>query len=555
MTPYIQGDAVVLRALIAGLAVGLSVAAAAQDSTQPLSGLSALQTGPVTVWVVTPGNDAERGRAEFLLAQKRAAKYARPPGYTEATAGSFGKSASDAGQNAGSYGQTASTLGKNASDAGTNAGNYGKSTTDPSISVADSTQASNYGQTAGSFGQPSSTFGQRINGEPVGPTPSNGRQYVIHNTERERLASRIASSLRIDLQAPESVRVISVASEELALRMQEVDGTANYPDVLLSSAAHPLGANSGAEITMLGWPGLLDGGDAAPALEQGHTGPPDWNFMWPTILAKAPHPARARAFVVWAREVAQCPSCGGSDRPELAVPGGIAQGAVASVLAGGGLGPSADPTAAKFSAALAQKLALRGDPNSDVGGLEYRVEMDARRSVLFDRLALIAVRTIASGDRAFGVTHSLVVLRKNDAGQWKVLQVSANQGWGRRSGDGTAWTVVKSGATGETNTGVPAGVRLAAPVDGDVRPVTPQLWWDNLGGAALQVVEWQLQTADDTPWTDTRLMLVPDHDFRVQTQATATFAVSPGTYRWRVWSVARGGAVKLSEWRTLQIIR
>ena len=37
------------------------------------------------------------------------------------------------------------------------------------------------------------------------------------------------------------------------------------------------------------------------------------------------------------------------------------------------------------------------------------------------------------------------------------------------------------------------GISQAAPRDGDTRSAPAELWWDNLGGASMQVVEWQTQ--------------------------------------------------------------
>lgn len=554
-----------LRALVAGLALGLCAGACAQEA-EPSPATAALKDGRVNVWLVTPGNEAERARANAIAAARRIAKYGRAPGYSESTAGTFGTAASNVGQNAGSAGQTAGSFGTNASNVGTNAGSYGKRTDDPSISAPDSQTAGSYGQTAGSFGQASSTYGQRLSGEPLGPPPATARarpDAEVHNRQREALAVSVVSSLRSDLYPAEdlNIHVESVATEELSYRLQTV-ATEDYPDVLLTPSPHPLGADSGAEVRTLGWPGALDGGNPLPDAEQGQPRPAPWRSMWPTILLKAPHPAQARAFLLWVREMTQCRAC---PTPAAAakIPTRIATDAVVGILSGGGLGASADPDAAKFDTTIAQNLALLGTLDGEVGGLTYRTDVDYQGSLITDNLAVIAVRTIASSETAFGATHSAVVLRKDEKGRWKVLQVSANEGFARGQNEEREWAAVggvkkktrlAAVKTEEDDTAVPAGVSLAGPVDGDTRSPMPELWWDNLGGAALQVVEWQWR-APKGRWTDPRLMLVPDHDFHVRTQATATFAELPGVYRWRVWSVAKGGALKLSDWRSMEIIR
>jgi hypothetical protein len=99
---------------------------------------------------------------------------------------------------------------------------------------------------------------------------------------------------------------------------------------------------------------------------------------------------------------------------------------------------------------------------------------------------------------------------------------------------------------------VPMGISQAAPLDGDTRMVPADLWWDNLGGASLQVVEWQTRRYQNT-WLS-HLFYVPDTNPRLRTQVTARFASAPGQYRWRVWSVGVDGALVLSPWRGLTIL-
>jgi len=187
-------------------------------------------------------------------------------------------------------------------------------------------------------------------------------------------------------------------------------------------------------------------------------------------------------------------------------------------------------------------------PPDRLAGLDFKIDVtDASAN---DRLALITLRVIASGPKAFGVMRARVVLRKDDAGQWKVLQVSPNV---RKGVHGTAWSAMDTytRATLPAKTAKVVGVSLAAPPDGDNRPPQPELWWDNSGDPGLLAVEWQMQFGE---WTDTRMFLVPDRDPRLQTRVRADFAQTPGKYRWRVWAVGEGGVVKLSAWRQFNIL-
>jgi hypothetical protein len=159
-------------------------------------------------------------------------------------------------------------------------------------------------------------------------------------------------------------------------------------------------------------------------------------------------------------------------------------------------------------------------------------------------LATVALRVVVSSDREFGMTHPLMVLRKADDGRWRVLQVSLNLPLPEQAAESLE-LMLSDPASAERKTGV-VGIKLAAPADGETRAPQPELWWDNGGGAGLQVVEWQRGLG-------TRLFLVPDRAARLQTRVTAAFAKQPGTYRWRVWSVGAGGAMKISPWSTMKI--
>jgi hypothetical protein len=138
------------------------------------------------------------------------------------------------------------------------------------------------------------------------------------------------------------------------------------------------------------------------------------------------------------------------------------------------------------------------------------------------------------------------VLRKSEDGNWRVLQVSLDLSPREQKAQGAQLMSTRP-ALAEQKAGV-LGVKLAAPLDGETRPPQPELWWDNGGGSGLQVIEWQRGPGS-------HLFLVPDQAARLQTRVTATFAKQPGTYRWRVWSVGVGGAMKISPWSTMKIAR
>ena len=143
-----------------------------------------------------------------------------------------------------------------------------------------------------------------------------------------------------------------------------------------------------------------------------------------------------------------------------------------------------------------------------------------------------------------------MVLRPDEALHWRVLQMSFDLA--RAQQLNAMGILARAGAESErvfrNEATLPLGILQASPTDGEGRSPQPDLWWDNLGGATLQVVEWQMSGAGST-----YLYFVPDSANRLQTRVSARFAAAAGAYRWRVWSVGADGTIVISPWRTLRI--
>jgi hypothetical protein len=515
------------------LLVGALTACVAQRSRThtpvPSNGASVRLPTPLTVWIVMPGTAAEKSRIAARKLQADLGK-ALPTTVQEQTAGSFGQASSDVGQTSGSYGQTSSSVGTNASDHGQTAGSYGTTAGSFGTSASNHGQtAGSAGQTAGSFGQTSSTYGQTLGGDGLsGAPPQNSTPQVNAGTE---FVDVVGDSFPVK----ENVRYIRVVAEELAEKLAAAERSPDYPDVVIGLPNWWDRSGLGvANLWLTNFPEVSD-----PKLSP--------QPVPAAILLRAPHPAAARLFLLWLRDRPGCGLCilpnGGRAQDG---PARIAVSAWDNVLQGAGLGTLADPEAAKFSVELARKSALGQFSPQILDTLRYQI--DVTQSLANERLAVVSLRAVASSPVAFGVLHSLVVLRKNDTGQWKVLQISTN---------GSAGSVQSGGDALASFTRVadPAkviGISQAAPPDDDNRPPQPDLWWDNAGDARLLVVEWQFN--DGGGWTDTRLMMVPDGGNRTQTRVSAQFATSYGAYRWRVWSVGAGGVMTLSPWKRLNIL-
>ncbi len=499
---------------------------------------SALEHGPLVVWWVVRATARDKAVIE---GRKLAATAGPPQTSVEKTMGEFGEASSNVGQTSGSYGQTASSLGKPASDVGKNAGNVGETAGNfgrTSSSVGQT--AGSYGQSASSLGQDASSYGESIAQASVPvPLPGQMKMSAVVNVPRRQLVDALRESY-----PGIEVRVVDVLDVELRERLERAQGTGEFPDTVVGVENLPWWKGSGFGMTMLGVPSALERPSRATELR------PQYEARFVTILKQAKHMAAAKAFVVWIRDEGLCAFCG--SKQAVDVPGEVkaaAESAVTSVLGGGALGGEADPEAAKFDAGEAQWMALGSSRGLAPGEIEAtKVQMKLVNAAVDGPLAVADVRSVLSGENSFGVTHSLVVLRKSE-GVWRVLQVSPNMWVGRLTDAEALLAAALGGRIG--GSGV-KGVSLASPVDGDNRQPEPELWWDNKGGAALEAVEWQLRTGGG--WTSSHLEMVPDTASRLQTRVVARFADLPTTYRWRVWAVGGGGSVVLSEWRTFVVL-
>jgi hypothetical protein len=488
-----------------------------------------LERGRLTIWLVRPATAAEKGHLDAL----RVAAHVGPPKtIVEVTPSGLGQAASDVGQTAGSYGQTAGSMGQSASDTGQTSGSYGQ--TAGSFGQA----SSDVGQTAGSYGQTAGSFGESLGDANRPPASASGGD--VSNPLRDQLGAALRGAYpALD------VRFRGVLLEELNDKLAAVQRTAEYPDVLIGVAlqSQPLAST----LIMLGLPNTLDVRDTTR--DRGVY----FDARSAVILARAPHAANARTFVAWLRDGDLCTGVCRAEKlqPETMQPAAIAVNALGSVLQGSSLYAEANDAAAEFSGPVAQWVALAPDsswPLKVRGALQ--VQIDVLHADANERMAVVELRGVVSAVNAFGVVHGQVILQRDQKGQWKVLQISPNMWPGELDAAQSALRryAVKVGPDAVAKV---LGISQAAPVDGDNRPAQPDLWWDNKGGATLQVVEWQRNMANG--WTSSGLMLVPDTNPKVTTRVTATFAKQVAKYRWRVWSVGTGGVIVLSPWRTLNI--
>jgi hypothetical protein len=553
---------------MAGILPVMLLAGVVASQTQTQSGgqverLAALRQGGLTVWFV----GAPMHPPQTNLQAIAALHYATPLTYQETTTGNFGQEASTYGQNSGSngvdadspsistshaaagedapaatpngigyrqqepgsFGQEASTYGTAASNYGTSGSGSGQNGSSFSQEASTyGTAASNHGTDVANFGNSTSTIADAANSAPTPPSDPVAEAF------KEKLEQAFP-----DLQ----LKFTEVDPNDLKDRLIAERGTADYPDVLIGAIPEGWwnGMQSEFGLVMLQPASFYPNGvtENPPSAEQ---------FA---ILARAPHMQAARAFALWMSEpYAGCPGCvqAGLSKQEQAA-AAVATSAVERLLNGEPLGEEADPAMARSSSLGARRM-LATIGNRSAGDAVPHVEVE--HASTNDSLAAIALRVEVSSRGVFGVAHPLVVLRTAKDGRWRVLQVSLNLQ--QIEQENVRQTLMESSPTSaaEQRAGV-KGVSQASPQDGDTRSPMPELVWDNGGGAGLQVVEWQM--GRDGGWADARLYLVQDRSPRLQTHVRAEFADDPGQYRWRVWSVGAHGEMKISPWRTFNVVQ
>jgi hypothetical protein len=518
------------------LCVALTGFAQTPALVDPYAGL---RSGKLVVWVISNTDDPHpMVRASLKTAQG-------PPQYQEQTAGSFGQTAGSVGQTAGSVGQTAGSLGQTAGSVGQTAGSTGQ-TAGSFGRPLPSKNAGDAGTTMGNFGV-STTDLQKASAR------ANSTALASQKLERSKLWDAPLS--RLGSQFPDiEITFVDVFRNDLQAMLEATAGTADSPDVLVGNPLPPEWSREDSEVGAKYGLAMLWTPLRVPQLEVAE---PRGQLRPETaIVSSAQNLDGARSFAIW---IADLGSENGTYVADVKT-GKIAEVALRAELAmvgGGSLGSDADPQFAGFDHAIAA-LVLTGYRKTPEGRWDIRADVTGLE--VFGDLAVATVRAIGSGPTAFGVAHAALVLRRDAAtGRWRVLQISPNLAPELQY---RAWDVLvkfcdgnarpgESGSAVLRNEGTQVlGVKLAAPADGDTRSAQPELWWDNLGGGTLQVVEWQQGVAG---WTNSNLYFVPDNNSRLRTRVVARFATQ-GTYRWRVWSVGKGGSVVISPWRTVNIV-
>jgi hypothetical protein len=514
-----------LSALCA-LCIGLSLVAQSNHS-DPVT--APLLRGHLVLWIV---HDLPPSPQQLFSGT------VHMPGYQEHNAGQFGYDAGRIGQTAGTYGQTAGRVGQPAGEVGQNAGSAGQT------AGSFGRDAASTGRDAGRTGQMAGRFGYSVNTLNNATTqPEKNADAAFHHPPHNTRWDAWLSHLRTtfpDLQ----IKVVDVRSDELQPQLRAAQHTPDAPDVLLGDPLPDLWTHPS---TGLGLEyGIANVGAhsefAEIELPAGVTTEPQRWQPEASALRAAPHPEAARAFLFWLDTGSGCASCGTPLHIAAGSPDAVAVQALDSILDGAGIGAWADPRMASFSTASARREAL-GSPARTA-----TFHIDVLDSSANDKLAVVMLRAVLSEPLAVGALDAAAVLRRDARGRWRILQITPNL---TEDQLGRGWPLLASFAQGDHRASV-GGASLAAPRDGENRSPQPELWWDNKGGAGLQIVEWQINAGAHSPVS--HLFFVPDANMVLRTRVTAQFATLPVSYRWRVWSVGSGGELVLSPWRTFNVV-
>jgi hypothetical protein len=343
-------------------------------------------------------------------------------------------------------------------------------------------------------------------------------------------------------------RFVDVFAGTLHTSMNAAAGTPNAPDVLvgqpLPNGWRTLVSQKGAELV---WrPARL----TMQEHEVGFSG----SRPEAAALSQAHNPEVAREFVAWVYgldwhalgSAGAVPKAPGNELANVAV-------RVFNAVLMGGMPGDTDREMAPYSVEVFGAIEMGNFPAGWAENLRFQTEVSSVTTR--NGFAVVTLASTLDGPSAFGEAHALEVLRRDDDGHWKVLQITPNL---ERNQQETARRLLAEAGAKETAVGLTEGTTVlgisqASPPDGESRSGAPELWWDNKGGATLQVVEWQ-QEFGAGAWSISNLYFVPDANGRLRTVTTARFAASRGKYRWRVWSMGLNGALVLSPWRTFNVL-
>jgi hypothetical protein len=166
------------------------------------------------------------------------------------------------------------------------------------------------------------------------------------------------------------------------------------------------------------------------------------------------------------------------------------------------------------------------------------------------RLAFVLLAEVGQGEKAFGMAHSAVILRKLGT-SWKVLLFLPNSSLPEI--EGLLGNFDRLGLD-EGPPDAASKVTLLAPVDharlaryppSDIEwsPVDPNM--------AAYVIESQFCQLRSEYWSQSAIKVVSSFPNESSIRMETPFGVGKQPHRWRVWAIDKSGIVSTSDWRVI----
>jgi hypothetical protein len=285
---------------------------------------------------------------------------------------------------------------------------------------------------------------------------------------------------------------------------------------------------------------------------------------WWVIFKDTRHLARARAFVRWLAEAPGWqPRAESSSIPAETIK--IVERASISALHAwfNGNQPGLEALL-DADAARSRPGPLTRPPDRSPVPRSARDRVNHVRPILTfgnSRLAFVLLAVLASGDSFYGMRHMIFIFR-NQGSRWRILYMNPDANEPSVTGeDGAAGSVsllsaVASRIVGEGPEPPPPAVELVDPPIGAVLPrypVRPDISWRSEAPATADfIIESQFgQPGADPDWSVSSLTFARVSRATQPFRQKAPFGAGSQPHRWRIWTLARSGAVSVSAWRTL----
>lgn len=166
------------------------------------------------------------------------------------------------------------------------------------------------------------------------------------------------------------------------------------------------------------------------------------------------------------------------------------------------------------------------------------------------RLAFVLLAEVGQGEKAFGMAHSAVILRKLDNG-WKVLLFLPNSSL--PDIEGLLGNFDRLGLDEGPAAAAPK-VTLLAPADHArlVRLPPSDIEWSPVDpNPATYVIESQFCQRRREYWSQSAIKVVSPIPYESSIRMAMPFGVGKQPHRWRVWAIDKSGIVSTSDWRVI----